>query len=262
MRVGDASIVHHFALVLFFLCILNHLGLYHPFTFFISFLYLYKVHERISLRLWRRLRHEERKHANQRSVLLGSESVRWLNHAVEKIWPLCMEKIVSQQLLLPIIPWFLDKFKPWTAKKAIVQHLYLGRSPPMFTEVRVHATTDEDHLLLELGLNFLAADDMSAVIAVKLRKRLGFGIWAKMHVKGMHVEGKVLVGLRFIQHWPFIGRLRVCFIKPPYVQVTVKPIFHHGLDVADLPELLAGWTKLSMPHLSGLWLSQICWLSM
>lgn len=43
---------------------------------------------------------------------------------------------------------------------------------------------------LELGMNFLA-DDMSAVLAIKLRKRLGFGMWTKMHVTGMHVEGKV-----------------------------------------------------------------------
>lgn len=40
-------------------------------------------------------------------------------------------------------------------------------------------------------MNFLTADDMSAILAVKLRKRLGFGMWAKMHVTGMHVEGKV-----------------------------------------------------------------------
>lgn len=41
--------------------------------------------------------------------------MRWLNHAVAKIWPICMEEIASQQFLMPIIPWFLDKFKPWTA---------------------------------------------------------------------------------------------------------------------------------------------------
>lgn len=45
-------------------------------------------------------------------LLSDGESVRWLNHAVKKMWPICMEKIVSQ-LLRPIIPWFLDKFKPW-----------------------------------------------------------------------------------------------------------------------------------------------------
>ncbi|KAK8950203.1 C2 domain-containing protein [Platanthera guangdongensis] len=54
----------------------------------------------------------------------------------------------------------------------------------------------------------------------------------------------VLVGLKFIQHWPFIGRLRVCFIEPPYVQVTVKPIFHHGLDVADLPGIASWMDKI------------------
>ncbi|KAJ1424771.1 hypothetical protein SESBI_11480 [Sesbania bispinosa] len=32
-------------------------------------------------------------------------------------------------------------------------------------------------------------DDMSAIL-VKLRKRLGFGMWAKLHVTGMHVQGK------------------------------------------------------------------------
>lgn len=48
-------------------------------------------------------------------VLTDSETVRWLNHAVEKIWPICMEQITSQKILCPIIPWFLDKYKPWTA---------------------------------------------------------------------------------------------------------------------------------------------------
>ena len=42
-----------------------------------------------------------------------------------------------------------------------------------------------------MGLNFRTADDMSAILAVKLTKRLGFGMSAKMHLTGMHVEGKV-----------------------------------------------------------------------
>ena len=45
--------------------------------------------------------------------------------------------------------------------------------------------------VLELGINVHTADDMSAILAVKLRKRLGFGMWAKLHLMGMHVEGKV-----------------------------------------------------------------------
>lgn len=48
-------------------------------------------------------------------VLSDSETVRWLNYAIEKIWPVCMEEIVSQKILLPIVPWFLKKYKPWTA---------------------------------------------------------------------------------------------------------------------------------------------------
>ncbi|KAI7736346.1 hypothetical protein M8C21_028119 [Ambrosia artemisiifolia] len=174
-------------------------------------------------------------------VLSDSESVRWLNHLIENIWPICMENIVSQKLLLPIIPWFLEKYKPWTVKEAMVQNLYMGRSPPMITEMRVcRQSTGDDHLVLEMGLNFKTADDMSAILAVKLTKRLGFGMWAKMHLTGMHVEGKVLVGIKFLPKWPFLGRLRVCFVEPPYFQMTVKPIFSRGLDVTEVPGI-AGW---------------------
>ncbi|XP_015581456.1 C2 domain-containing protein At1g53590 isoform X2 [Ricinus communis] len=89
-------------------------------------------------------------------------------------------------------------------------------------------------------MNFCTADDMSSVLAVKLRRRLGFGMWAKLHMTAMHVEGKVLIGVKFLSHWPFLGRLRICFAEPPYFQMTVKPVFTHGLDVTELPGI-AGW---------------------
>ncbi|KAB2623506.1 C2 domain-containing protein [Pyrus ussuriensis x Pyrus communis] len=241
MDVTEVTVIHHVGIVLMVIWFLSHFNCCHPVAYFISLIYLYLVHERYVMRLRKKLQFEERKQANQRRVLSDSETVRWLNHAVEKIWPICMEQIASQKVLLPIIPWFLEKYKPWTVGKAIVQHLYLGRNPPMFTEMRVlRQSTDDDHLVLELGMNFLTADDMLGILAVKLRKRLGFGIWAKLHITGMHVEGKVLIGVRFLCKWPFLGRVRLCFVEPPYFQMTVKPIFTHGLDVTELPGI-DGW---------------------
>ncbi|KAF9588740.1 hypothetical protein IFM89_015177 [Coptis chinensis] len=241
MDIREISIIYHVVIVLLLLWTCSSLNCCHPALYFISMIYLYQVHEVYIVRLRKKLQHEEKKQANQKRVLSDSESVRWLNHAVEKVWPICMEQISSQQVLLPIIPWFLEKFKPWTAKKAVVQHLYLGRTPPMFTEMRVlRQSSSGDHLVLELGMNFLTADDMSAILAVQLRRRLGFGLWAKLHVTGMHIEGKVLVGVKFLPGWPFVGRLRVCFVEPPYFQMTVKPIVSHGIDVTELPGI-AGW---------------------
>lgn len=188
-----------------------------------------------------RIRHEEMKHANQKRLLSDSETVRWLNHCMEKIWPICLEKLASQEILMPIIPWFLEKYKPWTARKATIQQLYLGRNPPVFTEMRALShSSDDDHLVLDLGLSFLSAEDMSAVLSVQMRKRLGFGMWANLHVTGMHLEGKVRVGVRFLREKPFVQRIRLCFEEVPYFQMTVKPIFSHGLDVAELPGI-AGW---------------------
>ncbi|XP_073136123.1 C2 domain-containing protein At1g53590-like [Henckelia pumila] len=237
----EAAILHHVCIVLALLWILNSFDCCHPVAYFFSLIYLYLAHEVYVIKLRKKLQFEEKRESNQRRVLVESETVRWLNHAIEKIWSLCMEEIVSQKILLPMVPWFLQKFKPWTVKDAEVQHLYLGRSPPMFTEIRVlRQTNDDDHLVMELGMNFRTADDMSAILGVKLRKRLGFGMLVKLHLLGMHVEGKVLVGVKFTRKWPFISRLRVCFAGPPYFQMTVKPIFTHGLDVTELPGI-AGW---------------------
>jgi hypothetical protein len=48
-------------------------------------------------------------------------------------------------------------------------------------------------------MNFCTADDMSAILSIKLRNRLGFGMWARMHMTGIHVEGKVY-NLYFVFH--------------------------------------------------------------
>uniref|UniRef100_A0ACD5XSS2 Uncharacterized protein n=2 Tax=Avena sativa TaxID=4498 RepID=A0ACD5XSS2_AVESA len=241
MGITEATVVHHAALVLAALWAAASAGWAHPALFLAALVYLFAVNERYTMRLRKRLQHEEREKANQRRLLSDAETVRWLNYAVEKIWPVCLERVASQQFLMPIFPWFINKFKPWTARKAEIQNLYLGRNPPMFTDIRVVSqSADDDHLVLEIGMNFLAADDMDARMAVQLRKRLGFGITANMHITGMHVEGKVLVGVRFLRQWPFIGRVRVCFVEPPYFQMTVKPLFGHGLDVTELPGI-SGW---------------------
>ncbi|KAK9093195.1 hypothetical protein Syun_028106 [Stephania yunnanensis] len=241
MDITEVTVLHHVVIVLLLIWFLSSVNFCHPIFYVVSLIYLYQVNESYTLRLQKKIRFEEKKQANQKRVLSDSESVRWLNYAVEKIWPVCMEQIASQKMLLPIVPWFLEKYKPWTAEKAIVQQLYLGRRPPMFTEIRVlHQSSGDDHLVMELGMNFLAANDMSAIIAVKLRKTLGFGMWVNLHMTGMHVEGKVLLGVKFLQHWPYVSRLRICFVDPPYFQMTVKPLFNHGLDVTEVPGI-AGW---------------------
>lgn len=75
-------------------------------------------------------------------------------------------------------------------------------------------------------MNFLTADDMSAILAVKLRKRLGFGMWTKLHLTGMHVEGKVM---EFI----FCASLDEipCFI---WILLTLE-----GVDWSEVPSSMA-----------------------
>ncbi|KAG0459895.1 hypothetical protein HPP92_023023 [Vanilla planifolia] len=73
--------------------------------YFSEYLYssCFQVNERCSIRVRRRIQSEERKHATQQRLFQDRESIRWSNHVVEKVWPVFLEQIASQQLLLPII---------------------------------------------------------------------------------------------------------------------------------------------------------------
>ncbi|KAK2649309.1 hypothetical protein Ddye_016798, partial [Dipteronia dyeriana] len=48
------------------------------------------------------------------------------------------------------------------------------------------------------------------------------------------VLSEVFIGVKLPRQWSFLGGLRVCFVELPYFQMTVKPIFTHGLDVTEL----------------------------
>lgn len=46
---------------------------------------------------------------------------------------------------------------------------------------------------IEATIDFVAAKDMSAVLAVQVRRRLGLGLWTSLHISNLHVEGKVFM---------------------------------------------------------------------
>ncbi|OEL22160.1 C2 domain-containing protein, partial [Dichanthelium oligosanthes] len=182
MDAAELPLVYHIGLVLAALWAAGALGIRHSVLFLIAFLYLYMV-----------------AHIGFMYQLLSdAESVRWLNHAINKMWPICMEKIVSQ-LLRPIIPWFLDKFKPWTV-------------------VRFPSCTQHKNTFLQ-----------------------------------------ILVGVKFVRSWPFLGRVRLCFVEPPYFQMTVKPLINHGLDVTEFPGI-SGWLDKLMDTAFGQTLVEVYFL--
>lgn len=58
---------------------------------------------------------------------------------------------------------------------------------------------------------------------------------------------QILVGVKFVRSWPFLGRVRLCFVEPPYFQMTVKPLIGHGLDVTEFPGI-SGWLVILLYH--------------
>ena len=62
----------------------------------------------------------------------------------------------------------------------------------------------------------------------------------KLYSTQEYVFLQILVGVKFVRSWPFLGRVRLCFVEPPYFQMTVKPLINHGLDVTEFPGI-SGW---------------------
>jgi hypothetical protein len=68
MDITEVTVVHHAALVLLALWAAVSAGWAHPAIFLAALLYLFAVNERYTMRLRKRIQHEERKCANQRRV--------------------------------------------------------------------------------------------------------------------------------------------------------------------------------------------------
>ncbi|CAM6104983.1 unnamed protein product [Calypogeia fissa] len=215
------------------------------FVFTVGFAYICYIENRQRQKIEARIRSDERKSTDRKRLLSDAETARWLNSVVKTMWPIFLEKFASGDFLMRLAPWFLEKYKPWTAKKVVLQKLYLGKNPPVFTLFRAGRNpTDGDHLVLEMAMNFSSSKDMQAALAVQMRKRLGFGIWTSIHISNIQIEGNLKVGIRFTKGWPMVERLRISFANAPIIRMVATPVFSHGVDVTDLPGIAAWLDKM------------------
>ncbi|CAM6033293.1 unnamed protein product [Sphagnum compactum] len=204
------------------------------FVVVIIFIYLYQVEKQVRTREHRWIRHEERRKAHM-TRLDDGETVRWLNQAIVSIWPVCLESFASQQFLMPLVPWFLAKYKPRFVKEVLLQKLHLGNRAPVFTLIRaLDQQREGDQLIIEAAMEFASGEDMSAEMSVALRRRYG-GFRTTFYISKLHIEGKVKVAVKFVNGWPVLGRIRFCFAQLPYVQMTACPLYRGGIDVTYIP---------------------------
>ncbi|GJP52631.1 hypothetical protein CLOM_g11734 [Closterium sp. NIES-68] len=172
----------------------------------------------------------------QRQPMGDTETAHWLNALVQRAWPIFLERLLSTHLAPALAPWFFDKYRPWQARKAWLERLYLGSSPPVIAAVRVvHTNTLDDHVVMEAATEFVACGDMYALMGVKMRRRVALGMVARGHVSGLHLEGKMRVGMRFASEFPYVTRVRVSFVGAPFIGLTVRPTANLGFNLADLP---------------------------
>eukprot|EP00271_Cylindrocystis_brebissonii_P010265 TRINITY_DN26404_c0_g1_i1.p1 TRINITY_DN26404_c0_g1~~TRINITY_DN26404_c0_g1_i1.p1 ORF type:complete len:1346 (+),score=216.29 TRINITY_DN26404_c0_g1_i1:465-4040(+) len=175
---------------------------------------------------------------------------------MEKMWPICLEKFASQQMVPALAPWFLRKYKPWMVRNAILRRIHLGSAPPLVSAARVVPTSGfDDHVVLETAFDFVVSEDMQVELAGQLwvpdwiaaRFPHFTQTWAPLIVSNLIVEGKMCIGLKFIPEFPYVSRVRLCFSGPPYISVRARPLFKTAIDVAELPGV-AGWIDRLLAH--------------
>ena len=117
-------------------------------------------------------------------------------------------------------------------------------------------------------MEFVASEDMHAIISAQTAKKLTLGVWTKCHVSKLVLESKVSptssshasfaiepnmitpslrlnslqikLGLKLDSVFPFVSRIRLCFTEPPYVSLCAKPIGTFGIDMTEVPGI-SGW---------------------
>ena len=70
-------------------------------------------------------------------------------------------------LLISLLVWsdIDDYINIYLQKEAVVQHLYLGRNPPLFTEMRVLRQNNDDHLVCNIWMQHSSTMSCSAFVA-------------------------------------------------------------------------------------------------
>ncbi|XP_024399018.1 uncharacterized protein [Physcomitrium patens] len=203
--------------------------------FFILFIlaYLFEVDRRGRERERRRIASEEWRKINTKRTFDEGETLRWLNQAIKSMWPVCMETFASKHLFSHMLPWFLKAYKPRAVSDVKIETLHLGSTPPVFNLIRtLERPTGGDHVVFESNMDFNSGDDMNCKMSVLLKS---LGLRTTFYISRLHVEGTVRISVKFLESWPVVGRLRLCFTSKPLVSMSYRPMDKNGIDVSLIP---------------------------
>jgi hypothetical protein len=179
-----------------------------------------------------RLRHEAYREVERQKAFDVSETCAWVNTLTEALWNFNLEPLISENIIR-VVPWFLDTFKPGALEKLSLKKIRLGSTPPTLSNMRVYSQpSSNDNIVLECNMAFFTDADFNATAEAKVRT---LKVTAQAFITSLRMEGKVRVGIQLAHNLPLIQRVRVSFVTPPKIGVSVKPLTTHSFDIAHMP---------------------------
>ncbi|GAQ77655.1 hypothetical protein KFL_000020160 [Klebsormidium nitens] len=228
----DFQMLGHVAVVVFLVWLSGYFGVSIFLALTWSLLYLGFIDRSQRDASTSRLRHEAYREVERQKAFDVTETCGWVNTMTEALWNYNLEPLICENIL-KVVPWFLDTFKPGALEKLSLLKIRLGSTPPVLSNMRVYSQpSSDDHIVLECSMSFFTDADFSATAEAKVRT---IKVTAQAFITSLRMEGKVRVGIQLAHNLPLIKRVRVSFVTPPKVGVSVKPLTTHSFDIAHMP---------------------------
>jgi len=179
----------------------------------------------------------------QKPVLnTNQESIEWLNFLLQKIWGTI--EPVATEMVPEIVDGILKENCPSFLHSIRLTKFNLGSEAPRLESVE---TFDENLEPEEMQMIWHASfvpvtveerrnDENKRTSEIQATAFVGddkFQIPLNINVSNLLFEGKILLRVRFTHSYPFIKTASVCFMEPPMLSCSLKPLV--GIDVMSIP---------------------------
>jgi len=172
----------------------------------------------------------------------NQESIEWLNFLLQKIWGTI--EPVAAEMVPEIVDGILRENCPSFLHSIRLTKFNLGSEAPRLESVE---TFDENLEPEEMQMIWHASfvpvtveesrnDENKRRSEIQATAFVGndkFQVPLNINVSNLLFEGKILLRVRFTHNYPFIKTASVCFMEPPMLSCSLKPLV--GIDVMSIP---------------------------
>jgi len=182
-----------------------------------------------------------RSEVQKQNLDTNQESIEWLNFLLQKIWGTI--EPVATEMVPEIVDSILKENCPSFLHSIRLTKFNLGSEAPRLESVECFDNLEPEEMQMIWHASFVPItreedkyDDNKRRTEIQATAFVGndkFQVPLNINVANLLFEGKILLRVRFTHSYPFVKTASVCFMEPPKLSCTLKPLV--GIDVMSIP---------------------------